>query len=278
MPEIILKVAASGAEIARLNAEPLELVSRLRSAAAAYGGPPELRCGLRLMFGSRVLRDHETLEASGLAGGGSVDVVKVPSLELWREGKVAWNSINVPVGGPLCIGLTVRQLARDRLLAFPAHPAWRHYLPRTEDEASEASCGMFSGCFPPAPAVDEYSDSIGKYVVKHFEPSDVWLIGASEQSASDVFVQTDRGYISARRIPLPLADASQAIHAFKFQDEVATVLLAPGRSGDAMEDLQGRGSYRNSISEKLRQATTARETTSPGIQHMSHHVSECEVE
>ena len=237
MPEIILKVAASGTEIARLSAEPLELVARLRSAAVAYGGPPELRCGLRLMFGTRVLRDCDTLEASGLAGGGSVDVVKVPSLEFWREGKVVWNSISVPVSGPLMMGLTVRQLARDRLLAFPAMPAWRKYLPSPEDdtESKTPECGgILSGCFPPAPALEDHTGS--KYVVQHFEPSDVWLVGASEQSAQDISVQTDRGYVSARRIPLPLADPHQAIHAFEYQDEVATVLLGSGRSGDAMED------------------------------------------
>lgn len=239
MPEIILKVAASGTEIARLSAEPLELVARLRSAAVAYGGPPELRCGLRLLFGTRVLRDCDTLEASGLAGGGSVDVVKVPSLEFWREGKVVWNSISVPVSGPLLMGLTVRQLARDRLLAFPAMPAWRKYLPSPEDdtESKTPECGgILSGCFPPAPALEDHTGS--KYVVQHFEPSDVWLVGASEQSAQDISVQTDRGYVSARRIPLPLADPHQAIHAFEYQDEVATVLLGPGRSGDAMEELQ----------------------------------------
>ncbi|CAE7246005.1 unnamed protein product [Symbiodinium sp. CCMP2456] len=235
MPEIILKVAASGTEIAKLSAEPLELVARLRSAAAAYGGAPELRCGLRLMFGTRVLRDCDTLEASGLAGGGSVDVVKVPSLEFWREGKVVWNSISVPASGPLLMGLTVRQLARDRLLAFPAMPAWRKYLEGDDAKAPECG-GILSGCFPPAPALEDHQG--GKYVVQHFEPSDVWLVGASEQSALDISVQTDRGYVSARRIPLPLADPHQAIHAFEYQDEVATVLLAPGRSGDAMEELQ----------------------------------------
>jgi len=162
--------------------------------------------------------------------------VKVPSLEFWREGKVVWNSISVPASGPLLMGLTVRQLARDRLLAFPAMPAWRKYLPRQEDHAEAPECGgILSGCFPPAPALE---DRIGKYVVQHFEPSDVWLIGASEQSALDISVHTDRGYVSARRIPLPLADPNLAIHAFEYQDEVATVLLAPGRSGDAMEELQ----------------------------------------
>ena len=44
MANILLRAATSGEEIARLRAEPLELVSGLRRAAVAagYGGPKEL--------------------------------------------------------------------------------------------------------------------------------------------------------------------------------------------------------------------------------------------
>ncbi|CAE7248268.1 unnamed protein product [Symbiodinium natans] len=219
MPNILLKAAGSGAEIANCTIEPLERVASLRRAAVAagYGGPPELRCGLRLMSGSRVLRDSETLEASGLGGGGEVEVVRIPALELWRESKIVWSTIQVPVGGPLCEGAIVQQVGRDRLLAFPTRPAWRWY----NEHLDESAC----------------KDHIGKYEVKRFEPSDIWLIGANEPFALQGSVQAGSGYVSARRVPLPVPDG-QAIHAFHFQDQLATVLTAPGRSGEAMEGMK----------------------------------------
>ena len=200
MPEIKLRAATTGAEIAVLSAEPLELVAQFRRAvvAAGYGGPPELFCGLRLLHGENVLRDCETLEASGLAGGGAVDVVRLPALELWREGKVTWNTIDVPLGGPLCIGVSVRPVGRDRILAFPARPAWRRYSEELGDSASR--------------------DFIGKYEIMHHEHSDLWLIGANEPFALEGSVAAGSGYVSARQIPLPLPDPSQGIHAFDFQD------------------------------------------------------------
>jgi len=219
MPDIILRAAASGTEIAKVAVEPLEPVARLRRAAlaAGHGGPAELRCGLRLMYGSEVLRDSATLEASGLGGGGTVDVVKVPALEFWRESPIAWNSIQVPLGGALCEGAKVQQVGFDRLLAFPGRPAWRRY-----GEDLEASA---------------HSDFIGPYEIKRFEASDVWLIGANEPFALEGSVKTSSGYISARRIPLPLPEG-QAIHAFKLESGCATVLLAQGLAGEAMADLK----------------------------------------
>ncbi|CAE7937891.1 unnamed protein product, partial [Symbiodinium necroappetens] len=209
--------------IAKVTAEPLELVARLRRAAVAAGngGPAELRCGLRLMCGSEVLRDSATLLDSGLGGGGTVDVVKVPALELWRESNIAWNSIQVPLTGPLGEGIEVRQVGRDRLLAFPARPAWRHY-PDSDDEDLADS---------------EYSDFIGPYEIKRFEASDVWLIGTNEPFALEGSVPTSSGYISARRVPLPLPEG-HGIHAFKLENGCATVLMAPGLPGEAMEGLK----------------------------------------
>ena len=61
------------------------------------------------------------------------------------------------------------------------------------------------------------------------------MIGANEPSKG--FVKTSSGYISARRIPLPLPEG-QAIHAFKLESGCATVLLAQGLAGEAMADLK----------------------------------------
>ncbi|CAE7724848.1 unnamed protein product [Symbiodinium sp. CCMP2592] len=150
--------------IAKVTAEPLELVAKLRrvALAAGHGGPPELRCGLRLMCGTEV-----------------------------------------------------QQVGRDRLLAFPARPAWRRYL-RSDGE---------------------FSDFIGPYEIKRFEPSDIWLIGAYEPIALEGSVQISSGYISARRLPLPLPEG-HSIHAFKLENGCATVLMARGLSGEAMEGLK----------------------------------------
>ncbi|CAE7305982.1 unnamed protein product [Symbiodinium natans] len=221
MPDILLKAAASGAEIATVSIGPLEPVARLRRAAVAagYGGPPELRCGLRLMFGARVLRDSETLEALGLGDGGAVDVVRMPALEFWRESKIVWSSVKLPLGGPLCEGAVVEQVGRDRLLAFPTRPAWRRYDDNNSLEASPLE------------------DFIGKYEINRFERSDIWLIGANEPFAMEGSTETSSGYISVRRIPLPLPEG-QAIHAFHFEDGLATVLMATGLAGEAMEGLK----------------------------------------
>ncbi|CAE7248356.1 unnamed protein product [Symbiodinium natans] len=219
MPNILLKAAGSGAEIANCTIEPLELVASLRRAAVAagHGGPPELRCGLRLMSGARVLRDSETLEASGLGGGGEVEVVRIPALEFWRESKIVWSTIQVPVGGALCEGAVVHQVGRDRLLAFPTRPAFRSYNGDLDESA--------------------FRDNINKYEVKRFEPSDIWLIGANEPFALEGSVQAGSGYVSARQVPLPVPDG-QAIHAFRFHNQLATVLLAPGLAGEAMEGMK----------------------------------------
>ncbi|CAE7835946.1 unnamed protein product [Symbiodinium sp. CCMP2592] len=232
MPDILLRAAASGAEIAKVAVEPLEPVARLRRAAVAagHGGPAELRCGLRLMCGSEVLRDSATMEASGLGGGGTVDVVKVPALEFWRESNIAWNSIQVPLGGALGEGAKVQQVGFDRLVAFPARPAWRRYL---EDPFSAFSPGSYDEELE----ASALSDFIGPYEIKRFEASDVWLIGANEPVALEGSVKISSGYISTRRIALPLPEG-HAIHAFKLESGCATVLLAPGLAGEAMEGLK----------------------------------------
>ena len=188
-------------------------------------GPQELFCGLRLLLGTQVLRDSETLEASGLAGGGTVDVVRIPSLELWRDGRIVWATIKVPVSGPIgADGVEVKPVGRDRLLTFPACAAWRDY----DDSLGESAL----------------EDSIGKYEVMHFGASDLWLVGASEPIATEGSVPGCSGYVSKRQLSLPLSDPSQAIHAFRFQGDLATVLLGPGESGDAMEDFR-EGSVQN---------------------------------
>ena len=184
--------------------------SRLRWAARApLRAAPE--------SGARVLRDNETLEASGLGGGGEVEVARIPALEFWRESKIVWSTIEVPVGGPLCVGAVVEQVGRDRLLAYPARPAWRLHNTSLGENA--------------------FTDYIGKYEVKRFEPSDIWLIGANEPFALEGSVQAGSGYVSARRVPLPVPDG-QAIHAFRLEDQLATVLLAPGLAGEEMEGMK----------------------------------------
>ncbi|CAE7018600.1 unnamed protein product, partial [Symbiodinium sp. KB8] len=67
--------------------------------------------------------------------------------------------------------------------------------------------------------------------------SDVWLIGANEPFALEGSVPTSSGYISARRVPLPLPEG-HGIHAFKLENGCATVLMAPGLPGEAMEGLK----------------------------------------
>ena len=115
----------------------------------------------------------------------------------------------------------MRQVGRDRLLAFPARPAWRHYPDSYDEDLADS----------------EFSDFIGPYEIKRFEASDVWLIGANEPVALEGSVQISSGYISARRVPLPLPEG-HGIHAFKLENGCATLLMAPGLPGEAMEGLK----------------------------------------
>ena len=124
----------------------------------------------------------------------------------------------------------MQQVGRDRLLAFPVRPAWRKY-----DDSRGEDGGASAGCCWPGPP--EYSDFIGPYEIKRFEASDVWLIGANEPFALEGSVPTSSGYISARRVPLPLPEG-HGIHAFKLENGCATVLMAPGLPGEAMEGLK----------------------------------------
>lgn len=77
------------------------------------------------------------------------------------------------------------------------------------------------------------------FEIRRFGPSDLWLIGANESSPLEGSIATSTGFVSKRRVALPLADPhKQNIHAFRFENDVATVLLAPGLSGEVMESVR----------------------------------------
>lgn len=218
-------VSAGGDTITVVQAQPRALVASLRRAVADAGGAgdPDELCGLRVMFGDRVLRDGDTLHDVGLGNGGTVIATKVAALHLWVENAIEWRTIEAPVTGPLCENVEVLCIGRDRVIAFPRFPAWRRHRQRLPWIVEEETGPQ---------------DDIGPYTIQHFGAADMWVFGADESSSSHAPPDTEGAqaggaFLGAKRVALPLSE-DENIQYFHFSDGVATVLTADFLAGDQM--------------------------------------------